>query len=53
MRYDVLDRAGEKLAGPFAYLLGQGGQVVYLKPQDDLVVVRFGDGLQLAAFDTV
>jgi CubicO group peptidase (beta-lactamase class C family) len=47
MRYDVLDRTGEELAGPFAYFLGQGGQIVYLKPQDDLVVVRFGDGIQL------
>jgi CubicO group peptidase (beta-lactamase class C family) len=47
MRYDILDRAGEKLAGPFAYFLGQGGQAVYLKPDSDLVVVRFGEGLQL------
>ena len=47
MRYDILDRAGEPLAGPFAYFLGQGGQVVYLKPESDLVVVRFGEGLQL------
>jgi len=47
MRYDILDRAGEPLAGPFAYFLGQGGQVVYLKPSDDLVVVRFGGGIQL------
>jgi CubicO group peptidase (beta-lactamase class C family) len=47
MRYDVLDRAEEKLAGPFAYFIGQGGQVVYLKPDEDLVVVRFGDGIQL------
>ena len=53
MRYDVLDRAGEQLAGPFAYFLGQGGQAVYLRPQDDLVVVRFGDGFQLVAFDAV
>jgi hypothetical protein len=47
MRYDILDRAGEKLAGPFAYFLGQGGQLVLLKPEDDLVVVRFGEGGQL------
>jgi CubicO group peptidase (beta-lactamase class C family) len=47
MRYDILDRAGEPLSGPFTYFLGQGGQVVYLKPDSDLVVVRFGEGLQL------
>lgn len=47
MRYDVLDRPGERLVGPFAYFLGQGGQVVYLKPEDDLVVVRFGAAIQL------
>jgi CubicO group peptidase (beta-lactamase class C family) len=47
MRYDILDRAGEKLSGSFAYFLGQGGQAVYLKPDSDLVVVRFGEGLQL------
>lgn len=47
MRHDVLDREGEALAGPFAYFLGQGGQVVYLKPDADLVVIRFGEGLQL------
>jgi CubicO group peptidase (beta-lactamase class C family) len=47
MRYDVLDRTGETLAGPFAYFLGQDGQVVYLKSDSDLVVVRFGEGAQL------
>ena len=47
MRYDILDRAGEKLAGPFAYFVGQGGQMVLIKPDDDLVVVRFGEDLQL------
>jgi len=47
MRYDILDRQGEKLAGPFAYFLGQGGQLILLKPEDDLVVVRFGDAAQL------
>lgn len=27
--------------------VGQGGQVGYLKPEDDLVVVRFGAAIQL------
>ena len=47
MRYDILDRPGEKLAGPFVYFLGQGGQLVLMKPEDDLIVARFGDGGQL------
>jgi CubicO group peptidase (beta-lactamase class C family) len=47
MRYDILDRPGERLAGSFAYFLGQGGQLVLMKPEDDLVVVRFGEGGQL------
>lgn len=47
MRYDILDRAGETLAGPFAYFVGQGGQMVLIKPEDDIVVVRFGEKLQL------
>lgn len=46
-RYDVLDRPGEPLLGPFAYFMGQGGQATYLKPDDDLVVVRFGERAQL------
>lgn len=42
IRHDILDRAGEPLQGPFTYFLGHGGQIVYMKPEDDLVVVRFG-----------
>ena len=42
VRHDVLDRKGEPLQGPFSYFIGHGGQLVYLKPEDDLVVVRFG-----------
>ncbi|MFQ6547209.1 serine hydrolase domain-containing protein [Aestuariibius sp. 2305UL40-4] len=47
LRHDVLDRDGEALAGPFAYFMGHGGQMLYLLPDSDMVVVRFGDGLQL------
>ena len=47
IRHDVLDRPGEVLDGPFAYFLGHGGQVVYLLPLQDAVVVRFGDRVQL------
>lgn len=42
VRHDVLDRKGEPLQGPFTYFIGHGGQLVYLKPENDLVVVRFG-----------
>lgn len=45
--HNVLDRAGEHLQGPFAYMLGNGGQTVYLMPDRDLVVVRFGGQIQL------
>lgn len=41
-RYDVFDRDGEDLDGPFLYFSGRGGQVLYLVPDEDLVVVRFG-----------
>lgn len=44
---NVLDRPGEELQGPFTYLFGSRGQVVYLMPERDLVVVRFGGGIQL------
>ncbi len=44
---NVLDRAGEPLQGPFSYMLGRGGQVVYLMPEKDLIVVRFGGKVQL------
>ncbi len=42
VRHDILDRAGEPLQGPFTYFVGHKGQLVYLKPQEDLVVVRVG-----------
>lgn len=45
--HDVLNRAGEPLQGSFSYMLGRGGQVVYMMPEKKLVVVRFGDGNQL------
>lgn len=44
---NVLDRAGEPLQGPFSYMFGSKGQTVYMMPDKDLVVVRFGDGLPL------
>ncbi len=47
VRHDMLDRSGEGLQGGFTYFMGQGGQVVYLVPQADLVVVRFGEQHQL------
>ncbi|WP_428646330.1 serine hydrolase domain-containing protein [Roseibium sp.] len=43
VRHDILDRQGEVLQGPFTYMMGQGGQVVYMMPEKDLVVVRFGE----------
>lgn len=42
MRHDILNRPGEALQGRFSYFLGQGGQIVYLMPEADLTVVRFG-----------
>lgn len=47
IRHDVLDRAGEAVQGPFAYFTGLYGQMTYLLPGPDAVVVRFGDGVQL------
>ena len=47
VRHDVLDRAGEAAQGPFSYFMGHGGQVVYLLPEQDAVVVRFGEEPQL------
>ena len=44
---NVLDRAGERLQGPFSYMFGSRGQVVYLMPERNLVVVRFGQQIQL------
>ncbi len=46
-RYNILDRKGEALQGPFTYFMGQGGQTVYMMPQHGLVVVRFGKKHQL------
>lgn len=45
--HNVLDRDGEPLQGDFTYMYGMGGQVVYLMPKRDLVVVRFGENAQL------
>lgn len=47
LRHDVLDRNGASIRGPFAYFLGHKGQVVYLLPESDAVVVRFGREMQL------
>ena len=44
---NVLDRPGQALQGPFTYLMGQGGQVLYLMPERDLVVYRAGEEIQL------
>ncbi|MGB3337535.1 MAG: serine hydrolase [Devosia sp.] len=44
---NVLDRPGQALQGPFTYLLGQNGQVLYLMPQHGLVVYRAGERIQL------
>lgn len=42
VRHDILDREGETIQGPFTYFVGHGGQLVYLIPDYDLVIVRFG-----------
>ena len=42
VRHDILDREGEAIQGPFTYFVGHGGQLVYMLPQHDLVIVRFG-----------
>lgn len=47
IRQDVLDRPGQALQGPFTYLMGQGGQTLYLLPEKGLVVYRAGEGIQL------
>lgn len=47
IRYDILDRDGETLSGPFLYFSGLNGQITYIVPDRDLIVVRFGDGYQL------
>lgn len=43
VRHNILDREGEDLQGTFTYMMGQGGQIVYMMPDKDLVVVRFGE----------
>jgi CubicO group peptidase (beta-lactamase class C family) len=45
--HDILDRPGEPLNGRFTYFMGNGGQAVYLMPEKDLIVVRFGARPQL------
>jgi CubicO group peptidase (beta-lactamase class C family) len=45
--HNILDRPGQALQGPFAYFFGSKGQTVYLMPKQDLVVVRFGNKIQL------
>lgn len=47
IRQDILDRSGQELQGPFTYLMGQGGQVLYLMPEQKLVVYRAGEDWQL------
>ena len=47
IRYDILDREGEGIYGFFKYFLGQGGQILYLVPKQNMVVVRFGNKHQL------
>jgi CubicO group peptidase (beta-lactamase class C family) len=47
LRHDVLDWAGQPVAGPFAYMMGHGGQIAYLLPGQDAIVVRFGAQAQL------
>ena len=45
--HNILDREGENLQGRFTYMMGRDGQMTYMMPEQDLVVVRFGDGLPL------
>lgn len=47
IRHDILDRKGEEIQGPFAYFMGLGGQMIWLMPEKDLIIVRFGDKHQL------
>jgi hypothetical protein len=46
-RHDFLDRPGETLQGRFTYMLGQGGQILYLIPGQNMVVLRIGERAQL------
>ena len=45
--HNVLDRAGEPLQGRFTFMFGNGGQVIYLLPEKDLIVVRLGERISL------
>jgi len=45
--HNILDRPGEALQGQFTFFMGNGGQAVYLMPEKDLIVVRFGAEPQL------
>jgi CubicO group peptidase (beta-lactamase class C family) len=47
VRQNILDREGEPLQGPFSYFFGQGGQVLYMMPEQGVVVFRSGDREQL------
>ncbi len=47
IRYNILDRPGEDLQGRFHYFSGQNGQITYYVPDEDLLVVRFGEQYQL------
>lgn len=47
INHNILDRPGEPLQGAFSYMLGSGGQVTYMMPQEDFIVVRLGYGMQL------
>lgn len=47
IRQNVLDRKGQALQGRFTYLMGQGGQLLYLMPQHRLVVYRAGENIPL------
>ncbi|MEM8973170.1 MAG: serine hydrolase [Pseudomonadota bacterium] len=43
---NVLDLPGNHLKGRFTFMFGSRGQVVYMMPERELVVVRFGDRVQ-------
>jgi CubicO group peptidase (beta-lactamase class C family) len=47
LRHDILDREAASAQGPFAYFAGHSGQIVYLLPEQNAVVVRFGAKPQL------
>lgn len=45
--HNILDRPGETLQGRFTFMFGNGGQVVYMMPEKDLIIVRFGERVSL------